>query len=231
MILGFFIAIGCTSLGFLLAGSVNEFKQYERSVTVKGLAESDYKADVVVWPITFTSANNELEALYTSLEENTGKITQFLNENGVTANEITVNPASITDKSAQQYGGDSSNIEFRYTATQAVTVYSENVDAIRTIMSKLSQLGKNGIAFSGDSYQSQIEYIFTKLNDVKPQMIEESTKNAREVAQKFASDSDSRLGKIKSASQGQFSITDRDRNNPHIKQVRVVSTVEYYLAD
>jgi hypothetical protein len=62
-------------------------------------------------------------------------------------------------------------------------------------------------------------------------MIEEATRNAREVAQKFAEDSDSRLGKIRQASQGQFSIEPRDTNNPHIKKVRVVSTVEYYLSD
>jgi hypothetical protein len=84
---------------------------------------------------------------------------------------------------------------------------------------------------TGGDYQSQTEYIFTRLNEVKPEMIEEATRNAREVAQKFAADSQSRLGKIRRASQGQFSISERDRNNPHIKQVRVVSTVEYYLSD
>jgi hypothetical protein len=98
-------------------------------------------------------------------------------------------------------------------------------------MSSLSELGKNGIVFSGEDYQAKTEYLFTKLNDVKPEMIEEATRNAREVASKFASDSNSSLGKIKKASQGQFSIEDRDKNNPHIKKVRVVSTVEYYLSD
>lgn len=231
LILGLCISLGLTALGYLLANSVNEYKKYERSVTVKGLAEKDYNADVVIWPIHFTSANNEIESLYNSIEENTKKITQFLNKNGVLENEITLNSPSITDKSAQQYGGDTSKAEFRYTANQTVTVYSKNVDSIRSIMGKLAQLGKNGIAFTSESYLPQTEYIFTKLNEIKPQMIEEATKNAREVAQKFASDSNSTLGKIKSASQGQFSINDRDKNNPHIKQVRVVSTVEYYLSD
>lgn len=75
------------------------------------------------------------------------------------------------------------------------------------------------------------EYLFTRLNAVKPQMIEEATRQAREVAEKFAADSQSSLGKIRKASQGQFSIEPRDTNNPHIKRVRVVSTVEYYLSD
>ena len=98
-------------------------------------------------------------------------------------------------------------------------------------MSRLSELGKQGIVFSGGGYQYQTEYIFTRLNEVKPEMIEEATRKAREVAEKFASDSQSKLGKIKKASQGQFSIVERDKNNPHIKKVRVESTVQYYLSD
>jgi len=98
-------------------------------------------------------------------------------------------------------------------------------------MSSLAQLGKQGIAFTGGNYQSKTEYIFTRLNDIKPEMIEEATTKAREVALKFSEDSRSKLGKIKRASQGQFSINARDKNNPHIKRIRVVSTVEYYLSD
>ena len=136
----------------------------------------------------------------------------------------------ITDRSAQQYGGDN-RAEFRYVASRMVTVYSENIEGVRAVMNELPELGKRGIVLTGGDYQSQTEYIFTRLNEVKPEMIEEATRNAREVAQKFAADSQSRLGKIRRASQGQFSISERDRNNPHIKQVRVVSTVEYYLSD
>jgi len=110
-------------------------------------------------------------------------------------------------------------------------VYSSNIEAVRMVMNKLSELGKQGIVFTGGGYQYQTEYIFTRLNEVKPEMIEEATRKAREVADKFANDSKSTLGKIKRASQGQFSISARDKNNPHIKRVRVVSTVEYYLSD
>jgi hypothetical protein len=98
-------------------------------------------------------------------------------------------------------------------------------------MNGLAQLGKQGIAFTGGDYQNKTEYLFTRLNEIKPAMIQEATTKAREVALKFAQDSDSKLGKIKRASQGQFSINPRDKNNPHIKKIRVVSTVEYYLSD
>lgn len=229
-ILGISLFFGLTVLGYLLSGAAIQYKQYERSVTVKGLSEREYNADIVIWPIQFTSAGNELESLYNSVESNTSKIISFLNNHGVQTEEISFAAPAITDKSAQQYG-NSGRAEFRYSANQTVTVYSRNIDAVRSIMGSLSELGKQGIVFTGNDYQSQTEYIFTRLNEIKPEMIEEATRKAREVAEKFATDSQSKLGKIKRASQGQFSISARDNNNPHIKKVRVVSTVEYYLSD
>lgn len=229
-LLGVFIFLGLAALGFLLGRSAIQFKEYERSVTVKGLAEKEYPADIVLWPIQFTVADNDLTRVYNTLEENSGRIRAFLKERGVQDSEITVSPPALTDKSAQQYSS-SSQPEFRYTAMQTVTVYSGNLAQVRASIDKLSELGKRGIVFTGGDYQNTTEYLFTRLNEIKPAMIEEATTKAREVAEKFARDSQSRLGKIKNASQGQFTIEDRDKNNPHIKRVRVVSTVEYYLSD
>ncbi|GHE91006.1 SIMPL domain-containing protein [Thalassotalea profundi] len=229
-ILGLFIFLGLTTLGFLLANAVIEYKQYERTITVKGLSEKEFKADIVLWPIQFIAASNELDALYNAIETSTTKINAFLTDKGIDVNEISFSAPAITDKSAQQYGS-SNQYQYRYTAMQTVTVYSTKIGIVRELMGALSELGKQGIVFTGDNYQSQTEYIFTRLNDVKPDMVEEATRKAREVAEKFASDSDSKLGKIKKAVQGQFSIRARDKNNPHIKMVRVVSTIEYYLSD
>ena len=150
--------------------------------------------------------------------------------NQIDITEITASTPSITDKLAQQYN-NTTKAEFRYTAIQTVTVYSPKVDLVRKVMPELAELGKQGIVFTGGDYQNQTEYIFTGLNKIKPEMIQEATTMAREVALKFAQDSNSKLGKIKKASQGQFEINPRDKNNPHIKKVRVVSTVEYYLSD
>ena len=229
-ILGIFLFIGLSSLGYLLGKAAIEYKQYERSVTVKGLSEREYEADIVIWPIQFIAAGNDLETLYGSIEENTSKIKAFLGKNNISPEEITFASPAITDKSAQQYGSNAKPA-FRYSAFQTVTVYSKHIRSVRSVMGGLSKLGKQGIVFTGGNYQSQTEYIFTRLNEVKPEMIEEATRKAREVAEKFASDSQSKLGKIKKASQGQFSIRARDKNNPHIKKVRVVSTVAYYLSD
>lgn len=224
------IALGLTVLGFQLGDAAIKVKQYERSVTVKGLSEREVNSDIILWPIQFTAAGNDLEGLYELTDKNTVKIKNFLVKNGVPSEEISFSSPSITDKSAQQWGNNT-KAEFRYTAIQTVTVYSKNIEAVRAVMSELSELGKQGIVFSGGNYQSQTEYIYTSLNDIKPEMVEEATRKAREVAEKFAKDSESKLGKIKKASQGQFSISARDKNNPHIKKIRVVSTVEYYLSD
>jgi hypothetical protein len=229
-ILGVFIFLGLAALGYLLATAAIDFKQFDRSVTVKGLSEREYKADIVIWPIEFTLADNDLEQLYRTIDSHTFKIKSFLEVNNIRSDEISFSPPSITDKTAQQYSGGQVP-RYRYSAIQTVTVYSKNINSVRAVMNKLSELGKQGIVFSGGGYQYQTEYIFTRLNEVKPEMIEEATRKAREVAEKFASDSQSKLGKIKNASQGQFSIYARDKNNPHIKKVRVVSTVQYYLSD
>ena len=229
-ILGIFLFLGLSSLGYQLGDSAIQFKEYERTVTVKGLSEREYDADIVIWPIQFSQANNQLNELYSSIEESTKKIHFFLEENGIDKNSISISSPAITDKSAQRYTNQA-KAEFRYSAIQTVTVYSKNIQSVRNVMSSLSELGKQGIVFTAANYRSQTEYLFTRLNTIKPEMIEEATRKAREVAEKFASDSKSTLGKIKKASQGQFSITARDKNNPHIKKIRVVSTVVYYLSD
>jgi hypothetical protein len=230
LILGISIVLGLVGLGYMLGDAAREYRAYERVVTVKGLSEREVPADIVIWPISFTGADNDLGDLYRSLESRTVAIREFLQQRGIAADAITLSPPSITDKSAQQYGSGQ-RPEFRYSAIQTVTVYSADVTAVRAAMTGLAELGKRGIAFTGGDYRSQVEYIFTGLNNIKPAMIEEATTRAREAARKFAEDSDSRLGKIKRASQGQISISERDKNNPHIKKIRVVSTVEYYLSD
>jgi hypothetical protein len=229
LVLGVFIFLGLTALGYFFGSSVVKFKEYERTVTVKGLSENEYPADIVLWPIQFIGSNNDLTELYESIEKDADEIINFLKANGFEDNEITISPPGIVDKLAQGY--EKSKIEFRFYATQTITVYSNKIKPARLTMNKLAELGKKGIALTDGGYENTTEYLFTRLNEIKPEMVEEATTKAREVARKFAKDSNSKLGKIKKARQGQFSISDRDKNNPHIKKVRVVSTIEYYLSD
>lgn len=228
--LGLSIFLGLAALGYLLGQAAVQVKEYERTVTAKGLSEREYPADIVIWPVAFAVTGNDLGSVYEELDATSGRVRAFLEQAGIASDEITLSTPLLVDKLAQAWG-DAQGAEFRYVATRTVTVHSRQVEAVRGAMGGLVELGKAGVAFTGDAYQNPVEYLFSRLNEVKPEMIEEATRNAREVASKFAADSNSRLGKIRQASQGQFSIEPRDTNNPHIKKVRVVSTVEYYLAD
>ncbi|GAB4330668.1 MAG: SIMPL domain-containing protein [Calditrichia bacterium] len=227
---GVSIFLGLVALGYLLGSSIIKVKQLERTVVVKGLSEREVEADVALWPIQFRRAANDIAEIYRALEKDAQKIIDFLQKNGIRNEEISVSAPAITDKLAREYGGAES-FRMRYVASQTITVYSSNIKMVRNAMMKLVELGKQGIVFSGENYENRTEYLFTRLNELKPVMVEEATRKAREVAEKFARDSNSKLGKIKRASQGQFSIRERDRNTPYIKKVRVVSTVEYYLVD
>lgn len=228
--LGIFIFLGLGAMGYLLSQAIIQYKQMDRSVTVKGLSEKELTADVVIWPIAYSLADNQLTTLYETIETNNLLISEFLTDKSIPNSAISFAAPAITDKSAQDYG-DGSNSTFRFVGSQTVTVYSEQIELVQQAMTQLADLGKQGIVIKGNNYENRTEYLFTRLNEIKPEMIEEATQNARQVAMKFAADSSSRLGKIKRARQGQFSINDRDQNNPHIKNIRVVSTIEYYLAD
>lgn len=229
VIFGLSLVIAAGLLGSQLAGAALDFKAQDRTVTVKGLAEREVPADIAIWPISFQDASNDLNALYQSLEQKTGIVREFLTQRGFSGDEISVAPPSVNDLQARGYGREDSR--FRYTATATVTLYSKQVDAVRAAMSDALELGRLGVAVTGENYQARPEFLFTQLNEIKPEMIEQATRNAREAGEKFAEDSGSELGKIRRAQQGLFTISDRDSTTPYIKQVRVVSTIEYTLVD
>jgi hypothetical protein len=229
-VLGGFVFAGLLAFALIASNAALEVKAHERTVQVKGLAEREVPADTVIWPLSYQVASNDLTEIYTSIDEKNKIIYQFLADNGLDSTEATTSSPQVLDRYAQAYGS-TAEIEFRYVATSAITLYSNDVATVRKAMANVIALGRNGIALSGPQYGSEVQFIFNGLNDIKPDMIEEATVNARAAAEKFAADSDSTLGKIRTASQGQFSISDRDSTTPHIKKVRVVSTIEYYLSD
>lgn len=167
--------------------------------------------------------------IYNKINNTNQTIVTFLKQKGITEQEISINAPELIDLQADRY--NSNPIQFRYNITTVITVTSDKVELVRNLIKEQSELLKQGIAITGGDYRYNVQYDFTGLNAVKPQMIEEATKNARAAAIKFAKDSDSELGKIKRAYQGQFSIEDRDANTPYIKRIRVVTTIDYSLED
>ncbi len=224
------LCVGLIIMGACIADGLTSAFQSDRIVTVKGLSEREVPADKVIWPLVYKELGNDPAEMYDRLATKNRKVIDFLKEKGIAEKEICESAIQVSDRQADSY--DQNNVLYRYKATSVITVTSSQVELIRKIMQSQSELMKMGIALVTEEYGTNIvKYEFTGLNKIKPDMIEESTKNARATAEKFAKDSESKLGKIRSASQGQFSIDNRDSNTPYIKRIRVVSTIEYYIED
>ena len=225
---GLFVMIGLIVLGMMMPRAVDKFRSFDRMVNVKGLCEKEVKADKVIWPVVYRVMADDVQSVYDQTDRNNAAIIAFLKAGGIKDSEITVSVPEISDKYATEYG--SNDRAFRYIAKNVITVYTSDVDAVLALMSRQSDLLKKGIVTGGSNqWENPVEFKYEGLNEIKPEMIEEATRNAREAAEKFAKDSDSRLGKIKTANQGTFTIENRDSNTPYIKKVRVVTSVTYYL--
>ena len=216
-------------VGILVGHGLNKIGTEDRIVQVRGLAEREVAADYVMWPVVYKTTGNDLSAIYADVKRANEGITAFLMKNGIKQSEISDANIQVVDKHAERY--ISSYDGDRYMVTSTLTVATNQVDLVRNLSTQMSELLKEGIAISASDYGTSIQYEFTSLNKIKPEMIEEATRNAREAAEKFANDSESKLGKIKTANQGVFSISDRDVYTPHIKNVRVVTSVNYYLEE
>ncbi len=223
------VAFGLLLLGLCMKGGMDNFTEKDRKVTVKGLAEREVKADKVTWPIVSKELGNDLPELYQRIESKQRTIKQFLLQNGVKESEISVDAPKVIDMSAEQYSSNQS--PYRYNISVIITVTSKNVDRIRTIIARQGELLKQGVAIVAADYNTNISYELASFKQMKPAMMTEAINNAQQTAEQFAKNSQSKLNKIVSADQGQFSIDNRDDNTPWIKRVRVVTTVTYSLKD
>ena len=225
--LGCCLMIGLVVGALLLGNAIRASRADDRVVSVKGLCEREVKADKVICPFAYKEGGDNLQQLYRTIEEKNGVIIEFLKDAGISEEEITIAAPKVVDTRTEWSGCQN---RYAYIVTSVVTVCTDKVDEIIALQSRQGELLQRGIATAA-SWEYQTVYSFTKLNEIKPAMIETATKNARGTAEKFAADSDSKLGKIKRATQGQFTITDRDSNTPYMKNVRVVTSVDYYLKD
>ena len=211
------IAVGLFLLGQRIEQGIVRSKEAVRTVSVKGLSEREVPADKVIWPLVYKELGNDLGTIYRTINTKNTIVINFLKANGISDAEISIAAPGIVDMQAERYGNQS--VPYRYNVTSVITVSSNQVEKVRELIVKQASLLEKGVAIVSGDYQYEL----------KPEMIAEATQNARVAAEKFAKDSDSKLGKISSAYQGQFSIEDRDANTPYLKHVRVVTSVVYYL--
>ena len=221
------IGISIVMAAVILAVGLANIITPERSVSVRGLAEREVDADLAVWNMSFSMGENSLESMQKSILEKTEVIKKYLIKHGLEESDFTVKPAAITDNSLNAYM-DQTKITYKFVARQTILVRSEKIEAVKSAYADSLELVSAGIAVNQD-YDSKVSYEFTKLNDIKPEMIAEATKNARTAAEQFAHDSNSKVGKIKKATQGLFTIEDAAVGLEDKKSVRVVNTVEYLL--
>jgi len=222
------LALGIVVAGYLIGEALIQSRSSERQVSVRGLAEREVPANLALWPIVFSVTSNELVDLQRKADDGVAKVRAFL-ASDFPAEQISVSAPRVQDREAQGMTGDGRRLD-RYTAEVTVTVRTDRIDGVRKAIQRSGVLVKQGVAVLR-SYEYNTQFLFTDLNKIKPEMIAEATKDARRAAEQFAKDSGSKVGAIRTAQQGLFSIEDRDQFSPEFKRVRVVTTVDYYLSD
>jgi uncharacterized protein len=240
-VLGVLLAFGLIVGGWVLGAQIKATRLSDRYVSVKGLVERTVKSDLVIWPLSYKEAGDNLPAVYAKTDADKTAILQFLDAQGIKSSEIELDVVRVVDTQANEYGGGNRAPQ-RYIVEQQITVRTSRVDQVATAAQKTMQLLQKGIVLNSNPGQG-LAYKFSGLNSIKPDMITEATRNARAAAERFASDSGSKVGSIRQANQGVFSILPADQgsttgeegdnnataDNSLMKTVRVVTSVQYYF--
>ena len=223
------LALGVIIGGYLLGDGMRRARMADRAVTMRGLAERNVVADLATWTINFSAQGNELGAVQAEVDRDAAAVAQFFRAAGFPAAAVTDGGGSVNSFF------DTNRGEQQITINRRIQLRTNDVMRARAAYARQFNLIRAGVAIQDGS---GIQYNFTRLNDIKPEMIAEATRNAREGAQRFATDSGTAVGGIRSATQGYFSVGARDgdvseegsgeRDSP-FQKVRVVTTIEFYL--
>jgi hypothetical protein len=228
-ILGLSFIIGMAVAALIGGHTIRTVKHMDEYVTVRGLSEREVPADLAIWPIAFTISENDLTQLQSRIQASRKTVSQFLVESGFDQSEISNAAPRIVDAQASTTEQDVSKRPFRYQAYITVLLRSDKVQKVKSAMETCDKLVQQGIALSGGDYMSRPQFLFTGLNKIKPDMIQEANLSARKAAERFAADSNSPVGAVRHAIQGPFEINEVDTSSPDRKIVRVVTTVDFYL--
>ena len=229
------VALGLVIAGGAIGRGFSNARLADRYVSVKGVAEREAKADLALWPIPFVAADDDLVVAQASINATTRKIRAFLVAQGLDTSQAQLGSLRVTDRQANPYqAGEAGR---RFIVRQVLIVRSTEPAKVLAASQRIGELVQTGVVLSsGEEYgPGGPTFLFTKLNEIKPAMIAEATSRAREAAEQFAHDAQSKLGGIRQANQGVFVILPRDQapgvseESQMQKVVRVVATVDYYL--
>ena len=212
------IAIGILIFSIVFYFAAGNFSNQGAYVEVKGLSEKIVKADVAIWSMNFEVKSNDIDSLYANIDKNTKAVKAFLIAKGFEESEINIAPVNI-------YQDTYSGSLFRYNSGTQLSVYTKKVDLVKSASKDTLSLVKEGVTLN----QNSIEFQFSDINSVKPEILAEAIKNAKTSAEQFATESGSHLGAISRGNQGVFDITDKDPGSPEFKKIRVVSSLRFLL--
>jgi len=214
------IIIGLAILLFsiLFFFAARNFSKQGSYVEVKGLSEKIVKADTAIWSMSFEVKSNNVDTLYSDIEKNISTIKTFLVEKGFDVAEVNVAPVNI-------YQDTYKEAAFRYNSMNQISVYTKKVDLAKTASNDTLMLVKRGVVLN----QNSISFEFSDLNSIKPDMLAEAIKNARDTASQLADNAGTSVGKITRGNQGVFDITEKDPGSPEYKKIRLVSTLRFLL--
>lgn len=234
---GLLVAIGNMLCGWFIAKGLYNIKIGDRYVSVKGLSEKPVKADLAIWNIGFKTANDNLSLASEKINNDQKAILQFLAAHGLSNSEIELQQTSVVDQQATEYSSGN-KAPARYIISGAIQVRTDKIDLIRQLSAATGELIGKGIVLVGKDYGANPRYLFTKLDSIRPKMMEEATESARLVADQFAINSHAHLGAIRRASQGVFQVLSGDKSSSTddaeqekniSKIIRLVTSVDYFL--
>ncbi|NJO55474.1 MAG: SIMPL domain-containing protein [Rhodospirillales bacterium] len=237
VVAGLILAVGIAIAGWRIGQGFVEGREPERIVTVKGVSEREVKADLALWRLRFVSTGDDLIGVQAKVVSDEARVRAFLVGNGLPKETIELRGLEVTDLLAQTYR--SGPLTDRFIVAATLMVRTNDVNTVDAASQRVGDLIADGVVLSGQGGGPVPgpAYLFTRLNDIKPAMIEEATENARKGAEQFADHSGSHVGAIYRANQGLFQILPRDdvdgarEQDQMAKTVRVVSTIDYSLAD
>jgi len=220
------LAVGIYAGGFFIGNGISNWNSGRRIIAVKGLSEREVPASVATWTVGYAVTGNDLNTINRKLSDNTKSVAAFLKGAGFDEKDMSVQPPALHDATMEPREKDTPPPPERFRAEQSVLLRTAKVDLIKPALASASTLMANGVLLTGSC---QPNYVYNQLNEIKPAMIQEATKNARIAAEQFSRDSQTSLGKLRNASQGWFQVENRDAATPERKVVRVVVDVDYEI--
>ncbi len=239
VVLGVCLLLGLPLAGYFAGRGTERFRSGNRTVTVKGLVEKEVRADRAIWTLNLRRAGADLKEAQARIGADRAAALAFLKKQGFPDSEIERSPIRTIDKRAREYGQPQGSDPTRYILTTSLVVTTGDVERVRSALGSTDELLESGVLLDGEEGgRANPRFVVSKFNDLRPQLLAEATKSAREMAQQFAADSGARVGGIRSANQGLIQIFGSDGNDESgafsptstvMKRIRVVSTFEFAL--